>query len=121
MQLIMGENVFNHHTDWELSDSGIWKGKNNRYYRLGKDNQVYISSDLRDWERHYESIWRDINSRWIKLVDGKLYSSTDKLNWTALKEPFWTSPSGILYKFDDELKLYTKGSSKLYGLIEMQN
>lgn len=117
----IGNDVFNKQIDWELSESGIWKGKSNKFYRIGKDNSLFTSLDLTDWEYSQDNIWKDINSRYIKIIEDNLFSSSDKENWILLKDRSWQSPAGVLYKLDGDFNLYTKGTQKLYGLINLQN
>lgn len=53
-----------------------------------------------------DNTWHDIDQGLMKLVDGKLYRSTNSgSTWKELKPKQWQSDNGTWYRFDDKLNL----------------
>ena len=99
--------------EFKKSPDGIWKGKNNTFYKLDKDLSLLSSADAKTWEKSKEQMWQDKDNYWYKIEGKNFLCSKDATKWNPGKNSKgenanWEAEDGMWCKFDSNLTLWIK-------------
>src|ERR1700741_407348 len=98
---------------WGRSESGIWFGDYNTWYKIDKSsieaklsNSIKISYNKKKWQSSNVVAWQDKQGRWYYINNNRLLYTNDNKHWEEVPNRSWLGMDDVWYRLDSNWDLW---------------
>lgn len=111
--LIKNDGELPKELSWVKSESGIWFGDYNLWYKLDKlssvaksINSIKVSYNKKKWQSADNVSWHDKQGRWYYIDNNRLLYTNDNKHWEEVPNRSWLGADDKWYRLDANWDLW---------------
>lgn len=100
-------------TAWVKSESGMWFGDYNTWYKIDKssieskmNNIIKVSYNKKKWIASDIVAWQDKDGKSYYISNNRLLTTSDNKHWVEVPDKTWLGVDNVWYRFDSNWDLW---------------